>query len=54
MIDRFGGRWDGLHRLPGAVDQAVDNIAVSSVGVRGKPWAASSAHPARWTAPSAP
>ncbi len=28
MIDRFGGRWDGLHCLPGAVDQAVGNIDV--------------------------
>ncbi|MGI8694276.1 MAG: hypothetical protein ACR2JK_15480 [Geodermatophilaceae bacterium] len=28
MIDRFGGRLDGLHCLPGAVDQAVGNIDV--------------------------
>lgn len=28
MIDSLGGRMDGLHRLPGAVDQAVDSVDV--------------------------
>lgn len=28
LIDGFGGRLDALHRLPGTIDQAIDNVDV--------------------------